>query len=67
MEQNWKDSREVPGTTRISYSQQQRKHIVRRNRRHLLPGKDKFHIQNDQDDYTEPISSTPHQTNPKTT
>ena len=26
MERNWKDSREVPGTSRISYSQQQRKH-----------------------------------------
>ena len=41
--------------------------IVRRNRRHLLPCKDKFHIQNDQDDYTEPIPSIPQQTNPKTT
>ena len=41
--------------------------IVRRNRRHLLPCKDKFHIQSDQDDYTEPISSTPQQTNHKTT
>ena len=41
--------------------------IVRRNRRHLLPCKDKFHIQNGQDDYTEPIPSTPQQTNPKTT
>ena len=41
--------------------------IVRRNRRHLLYCKDKFHIQNDQDDYTEPIPSIPQQTNPKTT
>ena len=41
--------------------------IVRRNRRHLLPCKDKFHIQIDQDDYTKPIPSIPQQTNPKTT
>ena len=40
--------------------------IVRRNRRHLLPCKDKFHIQIDQDDHTELPASTPQQSNLKT-
>ena len=39
--------------------------VVRRNRRHLLPCKDKFRIQNDHDDHIELPPSTPQQPKPK--
>ncbi len=39
--------------------------VVRRNRRHLLPCKDKFRIQNGHDDHIELPPSTPQQPKPK--
>ena len=43
-----------------------KRNVVRRNRRHLLPCKDKFRIQNDHDDHTVLPPSTPQQHKPKT-